>query len=95
MWQFILDNVEVLTGAVVLSIPLLYFYNRSKENSGDEIDWDDVVVTVPEVLTLEQLSALTKVQIAEYAAGFGLKLDQRWAKKRMIAECFANGLIKE
>jgi hypothetical protein len=95
MFDFILENVELLTGIVVVSIPLLYFYNRSKDVTEDDIDWSEVEVTVPVVLSLDELSALTKVEIVEYAAGFGLELKLSWAKKRLITECLANGLISE
>ena len=59
------------------------------------IAMDNLNVEVPTVHTRAELEAMTKVQIDEYGEKFGLKLDRRWAKKRMINELFANGLIRE
>lgn len=81
--------------ALVVSAVAAYVVYRGLTSSKSEDETPEYNVEVPYVATLEELNAMTKVQIDEYAAGFGLKLDRRWAKKRMINECIANGLVRE
>ena len=69
--------------------------NRLFSRKEDEIDWNNVEVKTPTLYTIDELNKMTKVQIAEYGESFNLKLDQRWAKKRMITDLLANGLVKE
>ena len=69
--------------------------NRLFGRKEGEIDWSKVEVKTPTLYTIDELNKMTKVQIDEYGEKFGLKLDRRWAKKRMITDLLANGLVKE
>jgi len=60
-----------------------------------EEDIAEYQVTFPVVKTEEELNAMTKAQLVEYAEGFGLEvLKMSWTKKRMVVEICANGLAR-